>query len=421
LACDSVAEQKRELFVNHRKRQSLVLMLASLAGPAALAQASAGKSPIRIGEINSYSAIPQFTQPYRQGWQLAVEEINQAGGVLGRQVEVIARDDAGKPEEALRHAIELTAKEKVDVLAGGFLSNVGLALADHAQKNKRLFVASEPLTDAIVWEKGNRYTFRLRASTYMQAAMLVDEAAKLPAKRWATIAPNYEYGQSAVASFKELLKARRPDVEFVSEQWPAQGKLEAGTTLAATMQSRPEAIFNVTFGADLARLVREGNQRGIFPKVPVVSLLSGEPEYLEVLKDETPKGWIVTGYPWDQIDTREHASFAANYLRRFGENPKLGSVVGYATMQAIFAAINRAKSVDNEKLVVAMRGLKFSTPFGPVEFRALDQQSTMGAYVGKLDQRAGKGTMVEWRYADGKNFLPTDAYVRARRPADAMK
>ncbi len=405
----------------HSKRTCLAALAATLAWPAAMAQAPAGKAPIRIGEINSYSAIPQFTQPYRQGWQLAVEEINQAGGLLGRPVEVIARDDAGKPEEALRHAVELTAKEKVDVLAGGFLSNVGLALADHAQKNKRLFVASEPLTDAIVWEKGNRYTFRLRASTYMQSAMLVEEAAKLPAKRWATIAPNYEYGQSAVASFKELLKAKRPDVEFVSEQWPALGKLEAGTTLAATMQSRPEAIFNVTFGADLARLVREGNQRGIFPKTPVVSLLSGEPEYLDVLKDETPRGWIVTGYPWDQIDAREHASFAANYLRRFGENPKLGSVVGYATMQAIFAAINRAKSVDNEKLVSAMRGLKFSSPFGPVEFRAIDQQSTMGAYVGKLDVRGGKGTMVEWRYADGKNFLPSDAYVKARRPAAAMK
>jgi branched-chain amino acid transport system substrate-binding protein len=382
---------------------------------------AAPKTPIRIGEINSYSAIPQFTQPYRQGWQLAVEEINQAGGLLGRPVEVIARDDAGRPEEALRHAVELTAKEKVDVLAGGFLSNVGLALADHALKNKRLFVASEPLTDAIVWEKGNRYTFRLRASTYMQAAMLVEEAAKLPAKRWATIAPNYEYGQSAVASFKELLKARRPDVEFVSEQWPAQGKLEAGTTLQATMAAKPEAIFNVTFGADLARLVREGNQRGIFPKTPVVSLLSGEPEYLDVLKDETPRGWIVTGYPWDQIDTREHASFAANYIRRFGENPKLGSVVGYATMQAIFAAINKAKSLDNEKLIVAMRGLPFSTPFGPAEFRAIDQQSTMGAYVGKLDLRGNRGTMVEWRYADGKRYLPSDAYVKGRRPAEAMK
>jgi len=383
-------------------------------------QASA-QTPIRIGEINSYSAIPQFTQPYKQGWQLAVEEVNAQGGLLGRKVEVIARDDAGKPEEALRHAIELTSKEKVDVLAGGFLSNIGLALADHAVKNKRLFVASEPLTDAIVWDKGNRYTFRLRPSTYMQAAMLVEEAVKLPAKRWATIAPNYEYGQSAVASFKELLKAKRPDVEFVSEQWPAQGKIDAGSTLTATMASKPDAIFNVTFGADLAKLVREGNQRNVFPKTPVVSLLSGEPEYLEVLKDETPKGWIVTGYPWDQLDNKEHASFAANYYKKFNENPKVGSVVGYATLQAIFAAIKKANSTDNEKLVTAMRGLKFSTPFGPAEFRALDHQSTMGAYVGKLDQRGGKGTMVQWRYADGKDYQPADAYVKSRRPAEAMK
>ncbi len=386
-----------------------------------LAMSASAQTPIRIGEINSYSAMPQFTQPYKQGWQLAVEEINAAGGLLGRKVEVIARDDAGKPEDALRHAIELTSQEKVDVLAGGFLSNVGLALADHAAKSKRLFVASEPLTDTLVWDKGNRYTFRLRPSTYMQAAMLVEEAAKLPAKRWATLAPNYEYGQSAVASFKALLKAKRPDVEFVGEQWPVLGKIDAGSSLSALMQSKPDAIFNVTFGADLAKLVREGNQRAIFPRIPVVSMLSGEPEYLEVLKDETPKGWIVTGYPWDQIDTKEHATFAANYYRKYKENPKVGSVVGYATMQAIFAGIQKAGSTDNEKLVLAMRGLKFSTPFGPAEFRAIDQQSTMGAFVGKLDVRGNQGSMTQWRYADGKNYQPTDAYVKSRRPAAAQQ
>jgi branched-chain amino acid transport system substrate-binding protein len=395
-------------------------LIASLAIAVCLPAVSQTK-PIRIGEINSYSAMPQFTTPYRQGWQLAVDEVNAAGGLLGRPVEVIARDDSGKPEEALKHAVELTASEKVDVLAGGYLSNVGLALADFAVKNKRLFLASEPLTDAIVWDKGNRYTFRLRPSTYMQSAMLVEEAAKMPAKRWATIAPNYEYGQSAVASFKELLKARRPDVEFVAEQWPVLGKLDAGSTLQTIMQAKPDAIFNVTFGADLAKLVREGNQRNVFPRTPVVSLLSGEPEYLDVLRDETPKGWTVTGYPWDQIDNRDHASFAANYYKKYNENPKVGSVVGYATMQAIFAAIRQAKSTDNEKLVLAMRGLKFSTPFGPAEFRAIDQQSTMGAFVGKLDQRGGKGTMVQWRYADGKNYQPSDAYVRGRRPAAAMQ
>ena len=387
--------------------------LLSAAATTVLAQ-----TPIKIGEINSYSAIPQFTQPYKQGWQLAVEEINAKGGLLGRKVEVIARDDAGKPDEALRHAIELTSKEKVDILAGGFLSNVGLALADHAAKTKRLFIASEPLTDAIVWEKGNRYTFRLRASTYMQAAMLVEEAAKMPAKRWATIAPNYEYGQSAVANFKELLKAKRPDVEFVSEQWPAQGKIDAGSTLTATMAAKPDAVFNVTFGADLAKLVREGNQRNVFPKTPVVSMLSGEPEYLEVLKDETPKGWIVTGYPWDQIDTPEHASFAASYYKKFNENPKLGSVVGYSAIKSIAAGLKKAGSSDTEKLVAAFKGLPVDTPFGKITYRAQDNQSTMGAFVGKTKNDGGKGVMVDYVYLDGAKYLPSDAEVAKLRAPD---
>ena len=399
-----------------RRRQLLWGAPAVCLGSApVLAQTKA----IRIGEINSYSTLPQFTQPYRNGWLMALEQANVSGGLLGRNVDVIWRDDGGNPADALRHATELTAKEQVDVLAGGFLSNVGLALADHALRNKRLYVASEPLTDALVWGKGNRYTFRLRPSTWMQCAMLVDEAAKLPAKRWATIAPNYEYGQSAVASFKELLKAKRPDVEFVGEQWPANGKLEAGATLTAIMGSRPDAIFNVTFAADLARLVREGNQRGVFPRTPVVSLLSGEPEYLDPLRDETPDGWIVTGYPAEQIATADHKAFADAYRARFKEVPKCGSVVGYATMQAIFAAIRKAGSVDNEKLVAAMRGLKFRTPFGPAEFRAIDHQSTMGAYVGKLEMKGGKGRMSAWRYADGKDYLPSDDYVRARRAAEA--
>ena len=95
------------------------------------------------------------------------------------------------------------------MLAGTFFSNIGLAVSDYAKQKKVLFLAAEPLTDAITLSKGNRYTFRLRPSNYEQAAMLADEAAKLPAKKWATIAPNYEYGQSAVAVFKKLLSAKR--------------------------------------------------------------------------------------------------------------------------------------------------------------------------------------------------------------------
>jgi branched-chain amino acid transport system substrate-binding protein len=399
-------------------RRDFLLLASASAMPIAL---RAQAAPIRIGEINSYSTIPQFTVPYRMGWQLAVEEANAAGGVIGRRIEVVSRDDAGRPEDAIRLATELVSNERVALLAGTFLSNVGLAVADFALRNRVLFVAAEPLTDALVWEKGNRYTFRLRPSTYMQSAMLVEEAAKLPAKRWAIIAPNYEYGQSAVANFKALLAAKRPDVRFVAEQWPALGKLEAGSTVQAIISSRPEAIFNVTFGADLPRLVREGNLRGLFPRVPVVSLLSGEPEYLDVLRDETPRGWIVTGYPWDQISTPEHTRFLEAYQKRHKDTPRLGSVVGYATFTAIFEALRRAGSADTEKMIAAFRGLSWVTPFGPAQFRVTDHQSTMGAYVGKLDVRSGRGTMVDWRYADGRDYLPSEAEAAKLRPAEAMR
>lgn len=393
-----------------------ILALVATALPAA------AEKPILIGEISSYSTVPAFTLPYRNGWQLAVEEINAAGGLLGgRMLEVISRDDAGKPDDATRNASELLSSQKVDLLAGTFLSNVGLAVSDIALRNKVLFVASEPLTDALVWDKGNRYTFRLRPSTYMQAAMLAEEAAKLPAKKWATVAPNYEYGQSAVANFKELLKARRPDVEFVAEQWPALGKLEAGTTVQALAAAKPEAIFNVMFGADVTKFVREGNLRGLFEGRAVVSMLTGEPEYLDPLKDETPKGWIVTGYPWEHITNPAHQKFVQAYQKRYNDTPRLGSVVGYTTFMAIAEGIKKAGSTDTEKLIKAFRGLKLETVFGPVIFRSLDQQATLGAFVGKLDLKGDRGVMVDWRYADGKDYMPPDAVVKQRRPAEAMK
>ncbi len=393
-----------------------VLLGAATAALTAPSIVRAQAEAIRIGEINSYTAQPAFLQPYRNAWTLAVEQVNAAGGINGRRLETVHRDDAGKPEDAVRLAGELVNNERVALLSGGFLSNVGLAIADFANQNKRLFVASEPLTDALVWARGNAYTFRLRASTYMQSAMLVEEAAKLPAKRWATVAPNYEYGQSAVRWFKELLKRAKPDVEFVAEQFPALGRIDAGATVQALAAANPEAIFNVTFGADLTNFVRQGSTRGLFERRRVVSLLTGEPEYLDPLQDEAPENWIVTGYPWEQIDMPAHTAFRDAYRRRFNDYPRLGSVVGYDTVQAIAAMLRKTSAVETEAMVTAMKGLKFGSVFGEVEFRAIDHQSTMGAFVGRTVLRNGKGTMADWRYADGRNYLPPDDVVRTLRP-----
>lgn len=376
---------------------------------------------IKIGDINGYSSAPQIAEPYRKGWQLAVEEINAAGGVEGRFITVVSRDDASQNATAIKQAQALIAQEKVDVLAGTSLSNIGLAVSRIAAQNRKIFIAAEALTDDLTLDKGNRYTFRLRPSTYMQAAMLVEEAAKLPAKRWAILAPNYEYGQSAVANFKLLLKARRPDVQFIDEQWPALGKIDAATVVERLARAKPDAIFNAVYGADLAKFMRQGKQQGLLLGKPVLSMLSGEPENLLAVKNEAPVGWIVTGYAPDQVGTLEHDRFSSAYQKKYGEPPQLGSMLGYSMIMAIAEAVRKAHSTDSEKLVTVLRGLRFSTPFGPVVFRAVDQQATLGAYVGRLAQKDGKLVMSNARYADGAQYLPAEAYVRSRRPAAAMK
>ncbi len=393
-----------------------VLALATLATFILTAPAFA-QDTIKIGELNSYKSQPAFLEPYKRGMELALEEINGKGGVLGKKLELVVRDDGANPGEAVRVAEELVTREGVVMLTGTFLSNIGLAVTNFAGQKKVFFLASEPLTDKITWADGNKYTYRLRASTYMQTAMLMPAAIGANAKKWAIVYPNYEYGQSAAATFKEMLKKAQPGVEFVTEQAPPIGKIEAGAVAQAIDDAKPDAIFNVLFGADLTKFVREGNTRGVFKDRTVVSLLSGEPEYLDPLGEETPVGWTATGFPWDKIKTPEYVGFLTAYQKKFNDYPRLGSIVGYTTIKSVAAGLTKANSTDTEKLVEAFNGLTVAGPFGAFQYRASDHQATMGAYVGKLALEKGKGTMVDFKYVDGASVLPNDADTKKLRPS----
>src|SRR5438132_1570823 len=296
--------------MEHRMSTRSRLFWLVTASAVGLCTPALAQNTIKIGELNSYKAQPAFLEPYKKGWELAVEEINAKGGVLGRKLEVISRDDGASPGDAVRVANELVTREGTNIIAGAVVQ-------------------------------------------------AIDDA-------------------------------------------------------------KPDAIFNVLFGGDLAKLVREGTTRGTFKNRTVVSLLSGEPEYLDPLKDEAPVGWIVTGYPWDAINTPAHKAFVAAYQKRWNDYPRLGSVVGYDTINSLAAGIAKAGSTDTDKLVAAFRGLKVEGPLGPFEFRANDHQATMGAYVGKIALKDGKGTMSDFKYVDGASVLPSDEEVKKLRPAAAM-
>ncbi|HWC92147.1 MAG TPA: ABC transporter substrate-binding protein, partial [Pseudolabrys sp.] len=220
------------------KRPLLPLALAAAVAASFSAPAWA-QDTIKIGELNSYKSQPAFLEPYKRGIEMAVEEINAKGGVLGKKLEVISRDDGANPGEAVRVAEELITREGVSMIAGTFLSNVGLAVTNFAGQKKVVFLAAEPLTDKITWENGNKYTFRLRASTYMQVAMLMPATLAAKKKRWALVYPNFEYGQAAVAAFKKLLKEKQPDVEIVTEQATPLGKIDAGAVAQASDAATP--------------------------------------------------------------------------------------------------------------------------------------------------------------------------------------
>lgn len=392
-------------------RRVLAVCLAA-AGFAAHAQQT-----IKIGEISSYKVSPAYLDHYKRGWQMAQEEINASGGVLGKKIEVVSRDDNGNPGDAVRVAEELYARDGIRVYFGGFLSNIAVALADFAKNRQVFFLLGEPGTDRVIWPEGNKYLYRLGPSTYMSVSILAKEAAALNKKRWAVVYPNYELGQSATATFKKLLKEAQPNVEFVSEQAPPLGKVDAGSMTQALVDAKPDAIFNVLFGADLGRFVREGNTRKLFEKTEVLSMFTGRPEYLDPLGAEAPVNWIVTGYPWYAIKTPEHAKFLAAYQKKYKDTPRLGSVVGYSALMSLAKGLKTAGDANPDKLAAAFKGLQVDTPMGPVMYRAQDNQSTMGAYVGRIALKDGKGTMVDWKYIDGAKLVPSDEEVKKLRPA----
>ncbi len=400
------------------QRSAVILGLAcTLIGVGPVAAQTA--DPIKIGDIASYTTFAQFTKPYRQGVELAIEQINAAGGINGRKLEVIFRDDAAKPDEALRQAEDLVTNEKVVLIEGTFLSSVCLALSDFAARRQIPLVCGIPSSNAITGERGNRYTFHTSASTDAQARMLAAAAAKLPAKRWASVAPNYELGTSFVADFKRHLGELRSDVEWVGEQWPALGKLDAGQVSDALNAAKPDAIFNVTFGPDLVRFVREGKVRQVFKDRAVVSALTGEPEYLDTLKADPPVGWIVSGYPLDTIAWPEHKAFLADFKKKYGDAPKQAAYVGYVTYQFIAAGLKKADGkLDPAGIIKAFEGLSFETPTGPALMRASDHQATVPYWVGTIAVKDGKSEMVDVTETAGDKLVISEDEARKARPAN---
>src|SRR4029453_17944918 len=239
--------------VQGRAIVTLLLVVLATAEPAA----AQGK-PIRIGEINSYSGLATvYTFPYKEGLLMAAKEINDAGGVLGRPIEFIFRDDKLKPDEAVKAARELVGQEKVDFLAGCISSGVGLAISAYAKEAKTLYFATHCQTPRPTWDDGHRYVAHTTNNVNQYIRALAKKAAAMPYKKWAHISPDYEYGHNVWEEFNAYLKQLKPDIQVVQQNWPKLGETDHSSYITALLQSAAEAMLSVLWGAQEIAFVKQ--------------------------------------------------------------------------------------------------------------------------------------------------------------------
>jgi branched-chain amino acid transport system substrate-binding protein len=385
----------------------VVLMLVATVGPA-----NAQAKPIKIGEINSYSGLATvYTFPYREGIHMAVKEINDAGGVLGRPLEFIFRDDKLKPDEAVKAARELTGQEKVDFLAGCISSGVGLAISAYAKEAKTLYFATHCQTSRLTWDDGHKYIAHTTNNVNQYVRALAKKASTLPYKKWAHISPDYEYGHNVWEEFIAYLKQLKPDVQVVQQNWPKLGESDHSSYVTALLQSGADAFISSLWGAQEIAFVKQARPFGLLEKIHFFSASVGNPDELDPLGKEAPIGAVTPGFAWyDDGMQKRHPKlleWVKKYEARTKKEPTLGASWGYASTYIIAEAIKRAKSTDTDKVIGALgEGFEMEFPWGKVVMRGCDQQAIPPQWVGTVKMNAqGKPVLADVEEHHGRELV----------------
>ena len=408
----------------------LLGLLFALFGP--VGSAVAQENAIRIGEINSYSGVATvYTFPYKEGLMLATKEINDAGGVLGRRLEFIHRDDKLKPDEAVKAARELVLQEKVDFLAGCISSAVGLAISAYAKDAKVLYFATHCQTSRLTWDQGHRYVAHTTNNVSQYARALAKRASTLPYTRWAHISPDYEYGQNLWQEFWAYLKYLKPDVQLVQQNWPKLGETDHSPYITALLQSGAEAFFSGLWGAQEIAFVKQARPFGLMEKAQFVPSSLGNPDELDPLGREAPVGAITTAFAWydDGVKKRHPAldAWTKKYITWATTHgmkdplPKLGATWGYASAYIIAEAIRRAKATDPDKVsAVLSEGFEMEFPWGTVIMRGCDQQAIPPQWTGVVKMgEEGKPIVADIEEIHGKDLIRSCDEVAQLRAAAA--
>jgi branched-chain amino acid transport system substrate-binding protein len=377
--------------------------------------ATEAQKPIKVGMPMPLSGPPAlFGDPAVKGAQMFVEEINAKGGVLGRKLELIARDSKADANEAVRQARELILKDNVDFLVGTLTSAEGPAVSVVAKENKIVFIAPIPKTDQLTAPANlHPYVFRTASNTTIEGRTAAEIMAKWPVKKIATIAPDYAYGQDVAKAFVEHIKKLKPEVEIVDQQWPKLGEADYTPFINAQMGKKPEAVFSALWGGHFLTFAKQAKPLKYFDNVNYNFIAAGEGASIESTRTmgaDYPVG--IWGNAYDAFNWEGAPPAHKDYIARVAaytkqDPPSSWPVTGYVAMQMLTEAIKKANSVESDKVAKALLDLSIDTPIGKQTINGRDHQANRGQVWGKTvsDPKYPFAVMKDILYIDPTPFM----------------
>jgi branched-chain amino acid transport system substrate-binding protein len=400
-------------------RPSGLVLAALLAVGATAAQA---QDPIRIGYAADMSGacgplVDGATKGFRQG----VEELNAAGGLLGRKIEVIERDTKTKPDEGAKEARDLIVNAKVDVITGVCSSAVLLAETAVSAELKVPFYSAIGNSQTATMEKGQPYYWQVAPNVLMESLAVAEYVAQN--KAWKKIAPlafDYEWGHTSVKAFSEHLKKLRPDIEILPMVPVKLGETNMTSYITAVLAQKPDLVYGAMFGGGLVNLVKQGKAYGFFQQTSLVTLTTVD--FLQTMGADLPEtglhGWARAPFT-SLLDNARAKAFVASYKAKNGKEPDDWAVLAYDGLMFYAEAVNAAKSTKPDDVLKAVASVKYEGLRGAMTVRGLDGQMAAPSFVGPVVKDAAFAfmTMKDATRVDASKTLVSEDVVKAARAA----
>lgn len=367
----------------------LTATLALWAGITACAQAA---EPITLG-LN-YPRTGSYKEEglaQMRGALLAIDEINAAGGVLGRTLRLSAKDTASRPEKAVKNVDKL-ADEGAAMLFGGASSAVAIASGERARERGLLYFGTLTYSNDTTGKNGHRYLFRECNNAWMSAGVLGQYLSKtLPGKRYFYVTADYTWGQTTEASLRKATgsqdSAGHPGVRV---PFPGARLSDYRDALAQAAASDAQVLALVLFGEDLVRAMRIARDLGLTERMQIVApnltqsiVEQAGPDLMQGVIGTEPWTWRV---PALEKSERGQA-FVEAFKTRYGMYPSSSAASAYSIVQQWADAARRSNSLDSEALIKALEGHRYSLLKGEQQWRAFDHQNLQTVYAVRVKHR----------------------------------